>query len=200
MRSAGVLLSMGSVVAVLGASACGIFETRDPEPPVQSGSNYLPPTEPSLVFTNMTNAFRDLNALNYVKSFSDTASAGRGYVFEPTPEARLRYGAVFLNWTRQSEQQYFENTKSRVTSSAVPSLEFLSLAAQSIQSDSAQYEATYLLNIPHAQSNIPREARGRAVFYMLADKSRNWVIWRWVDIAQAQNDFTWSDFKGQFGQ
>ena len=148
----------------------------------------------------MANAFRDLNAVNYTRSFADSATAERDYLFEPTPQARLRYGAVFASWTRQSEQQFFENTKSRIPGGLVPSLEFLSLVAQSIQSDSAQYEATYRLNIPHTQSNIPSEARGRALFYMIADKSRNWVIWRWVDIAIAQNDFTWSDFKGEFGQ
>lgn len=185
---------------MFGFSACGIFETRDPETPSQTSSNYIPPTEPALVFTNMVNAFRDLNAVNYVRSFADSSTANRNYFFEPTPQARLRYSAVFAGWTRQSEQQFFENTKSKIPSGTAPSLEFLSLVAQSIQSDSAQYEATYRLNIPHSQSNIPREARGRALFYMVADKSRNWVIWRWVDIAIAQNDFTWSDFKGEFGQ
>ncbi|HEY5615782.1 MAG TPA: hypothetical protein VIL52_07135 [Bacteroidota bacterium] len=181
-------------------SACGIFEPRDPDPPAQSGSNYIPPTEPSLVFTNMVNAFRDMNAVNYVRSFADIATAGRNYIFEPTSEARQRYGTIFVEWTRQSEQQFFENMKSRVQSGTAPSLEFLTQVAQSIQSDSAQYEVTYRLNVPHGQTNIPTQAQGRAVFYMIADNSRNWVIWRWVDIAQAQDDFTWSDFKGQFGQ
>lgn len=181
-------------------AGCGIFDTREPESPSQTGSNYLPPTEPAIVFTNMTNAFRDLNAVNYARAFADSSTANRNYSFEPTPQARLRYGAVFVHWTRQSEQQFFENTKSKIPGGTVPSLEFLSLVAQSIQSDSAQYEATYRLNIPHTQANIPKEARGRAIFSMVADKSRNWVIWRWVDIAIAQNDFTWSDFKGEFGQ
>ncbi len=181
-------------------AGCGIFDTREPDSPSQTSSSYLPPTEPAIVFTNMTNAFRDLNAVNYARAFADSSTANRNYSFEPTPQARLRYGAVFVNWTRQSEQQFFENTKSKVPSGTVPSLEFLTLVAQSIQSDSAQYEATYRLNIPHTQSNIPKEARGRAIFSMVADKSRNWVIWRWVDIAIAQNDFTWSDFKGEFGQ
>lgn len=188
------------LVIVLQLFGCGIFDTREPEFPSQSSSNYIPPTEPAIVFTNMTNAFRDLNAVNYTRSFADSSTAGRNYSFEPTPPARSRYAAVFANWTRQSEQQFFENTRSRIPSGLTASLEFLSLVAQSIQSDSAQYDATYRLTIPHTQTNIPREARGRAIFSMIADRSRNWVIWRWVDIAISQNDVTWSDFKGEFGQ
>ena len=185
---------------VLLSAGCGIFETRNPEAPSQTGSNFLPPTEPGVVFTNMVSAFRDMNAINYVRAFADSSTAARSYSFEPTPQARARYGAVFSNWSRQSEQQFFENTKSKLQASSTPTLEFLTLTAQSIQSDSAQYEATYRLTIPHTQSNVSQEARGRAIYYMVADKSRNWVIWRWVDIALAQNDFTWSDFKGIFGQ
>lgn len=179
---------------------CGIFDTRDPESPAQSSASYIPPTEPGIVFTNMMNAFRELNAVNYTRSFADSSTAGRHYSFEPTPQARSRYAAVFAGWTRQSEQRFFENAKSRIPSGATASLEFLSLVAQSIPSDSVQYDATYRLMIPHTQSNLPREARGRAIFSMVADRSRNWVIWRWVDIAIAQNDVTWSDLKGEFGQ
>ena len=185
---------------ILLLAGCGIFDTRAPESPSQTGSNFLPPTEPGVVFTNMVSAFRDMNSVNYVRSFADSSTAARTYSFEPTSQARVRYGAVFSNWTRQSEQQFFENTKSKLQTSSAPTLEFLTLTAQSIQSDSAQYEATYRLTIPHTQSNLSQEARGRAIYYMVADKSRNWVIWRWVDIALAQNDFTWSDFKGAFGQ
>lgn len=194
MKSVSIL-----ILAIL-LTGCGIFDTRNPESPSQTSSNYLPPTEPSIVFTNMSNSFRDINSLNYLRSFADSATAARNYSFEPTSQARLRYGAVFAGWTRQSELQFFENTKSKLQSGKAPTLEFLTLTAQSIQSDSAQYEATYQLTIPHTQSTVAQVAHGRALFSLVADKSRNWVVWRWVDIALAQNDFTWSDFKGAFGQ
>lgn len=193
-------VSLRWIYIVVCVGACDIFQTRDPEPPSQSSSNFLPPTEPPIVFTNMISAFRDLNSVNYLRSFSDTASSGRNFQFEPNPQSRLRYGGVFLNWTRQSEQQYFENMNSRLPSGTAPILVFESLSAQSIQSDSAQYEATYRLTVPHSQPSIPTEARGRAQFFLLADKSRSWSIWRWVDIQINQNTFSWSDFKGEFGQ
>ncbi|MBI3789126.1 MAG: hypothetical protein HY276_12830 [Ignavibacteriales bacterium] len=180
--------------------SCNIFETRDPESPSQTNSNYIPPTEPSLVFTNMVNAFRDLNSLNYLKSFADSSTAGRSFGFEPTPQAKLRYGGVFLNWSKQTEQQYFENMKSKIASGTSASLTFDALTAQSLQSDSAQYEATYRLTVPHTVTGVSTQAKGKAQYFLIADRSRNWVIWRWVDLSTSTNDFTWSDLKGAFGQ
>ncbi len=184
------------MVSVLLVS-CGIFETRDPEQPGQSGSNFVPPTEPSLVFSNMENAFRDMNAVNYLRSFSDLASANRNFVFEPTFEAQQSYGGVFAEWTRDDEQKYFDNVKSNVQSGQTPTLNF-SEPILTLQGDSAQYEATYRLTIPQAQTNI-QVAEGRAYFYLIADKAGTWVVWRWVDTAPPDS-FAWSDVKGQFGQ
>jgi hypothetical protein len=180
--------------------ACNIFETRTPEPPSQSSSTYIPATEPSLVFQNISNAFRDLNSLNYIKSFADSSTAGRGFSFEPTPQAKVKYAGVFLTWSRQSEQQYFENLRSRMATGSTPTLVFQTLSVQSLQSDSAQYEATYTLTAQHTIASVPKQATGKAQFFLLADRSRNWVIWRWVDVPTGSNDFTWSDMKGEFAQ
>lgn len=190
---AGLLL----IVVLLG---CNIFETRDPEPPSQSSSSYVPATEPSLVFSNMSNAFRDLNSLNYVKSFADSSTSGRGFSFEPTPQAKVKYTGVFLLWNRQSEQQYFDNMRSRIQSGSTATLVFQSLSVQSLQSDSAQYEATYTLTVPHSVAAVSKAATGKAQFFLLADRSRNWVIWRWVDLPTGTSNAAWSDLKGEFAQ
>jgi hypothetical protein len=178
---------------------CNIFETRTPEPPSQSSSSYVPATEPSLVFTNMTNSFRDLNSLNYLKSFADSSTSGRGFSFEPTPAARVKYGGSFLFWNRQSEQQYFENLRSKIPTGSTATL-VLSLTAQSVQSDSAQYEGTYTITAPHSVASVPKQAAGKVQFLLVADRSRNWVIWRWIDVPTGTSSFTWSDLKGEFAQ
>jgi hypothetical protein len=147
----------------------------------------------------MSNAFRDLNSLNYIKSFADSSTAGRSFSFEPTPQSKVKYAGVFLSWNRQSEQQYFENLRSRMSTGSVPTLVF-TLSVQSLQSDSAQYEATYTLTAQHTIASVPKQATGKAQFFLLADRSRNWVIWRWVDVPTGTNDFSWSDLKGEFAQ
>jgi len=90
--------------------------------------------------------------------------------------------------------------RSKVLPGITVVLEFLSLSEQSRQSDSSQFNATYRLTVPHSQANVAKLFQGQSQFYLLADRSRNWVIWRWVDIAQGTTDSTWSDLKGGFGQ
>ncbi len=199
MRAHSRLMVVGFCIAAT-LVACNIFETRTPETPSQSSSSFVPATEPSLVFSNMSNAFRDLNSLNYIKSFADSTTAGRSFSFEPTPQAKVKYGGVLLFWNRQSEQQYFENLRSKIPSGSTASLVFQTLTVQSVQSDSAQYEATYILTVPHSVASVPKQATGKAQFLLLADRSRNWVIWRWIDEPTGTNSFTWSDLKGEFGQ
>lgn len=185
-------------ITLVGLS-CGIFDTRDPDPPAQTSSEYIQPSTPDLVFTNMINSFRDLNSINYLRSFSDAAVTGRDFVFEPTSQALSRYGAILTGWTRQSEQQYFDNMRSRLAAGAGPSL-LLSLSVQSFNSDSALYDATYELTIPHTQSTFPQTAKGRAQFSLIADGGGTWSIWRWIDFPDNQNTFTWSEMKGEFGR
>ena len=187
-----------SVLLLLTSSSCGIFQTRGPENPVQASANFTPPTEPSIVFSNMENAFRDLNALNYQKSFSDTTAGGRAFVFEPTSQALSKYG-VFLAWTKQSELQYFSNFETQLSQGGVPSL-VLSFTSQNVGSDSALFEASYQLTIPHTKAGVSQGAQGHAQFYLRKDNFQNWAVWRWVDLANQAGDFTWSDFKGEFGQ
>jgi hypothetical protein len=147
----------------------------------------------------MINSFRDLSSINYVRSFSDVAATGRPFVFEPTSQALSRYGAILTSWTRQSEQQYFDNLRSRLPSGTGPTL-VLSLSVQSFNSDSALYDATYELTVPHTQTTFPQVATGRAQFSLISDPGGTWSIWRWIDFPDNQNSFTWSEMKGEFGR
>jgi hypothetical protein len=180
--------------------SCNIFETRNPESPAQTSSNYNPPINASDVFDNMQYALSDLNTVNYLKSFSDSATSGRIYQFEPATQARSQYVGVFINWTRQSEQQYFDNMKSKIAAGSTATLSF-TLNPISIQSDSAQYDVDYELTVPHTQANIPKVFQGQAQFFLIRDQvSSTWTIWRWIDIGDTRNDSTWSDLKGAFAQ
>ena len=180
-------------------SSCGLFETRIPDPPTQTSSSFTPPVVDSLVFVNLVNALKDMNSLNYLRCLADTSTSSYAFQFDPTAQARQQYG-VFLNWTKQSEEQCFVNVKSKLQSNTTVTLEFLTLVRQSLPSDSTQYEATYRLTVPHTQPNVPTVAQGRILFFLVVDRSRYWVIRRWVDISLNQGDFTWSDVKGVFGQ
>lgn len=181
------------------ALTCNIFETRDPENPVQSSANFTPPTDVNIVFDNMTNAFKDLSSFNYIQSFSDSALSGRTFVFQPSSQAASEHSGVFAAWSRQSEQQYFDNFKTQLQPSSVPSL-LLSFTSESITADSAIVEGTYQLTIPHTKPAVEQSASGRFQFFLFKDSREFWVVSRWTDLADQPGDFTWSDFKGVFGQ
>jgi len=188
-----------SFLLAAGAFGCSLFETREPENPVQSSATYDPPTTVDIVFANLVSSFQEINSVNYARSFADSSFSGRSFVFEPTAHASSQYAGVFASWTKVGEQQYFDNFKAQLQPSSVPVL-IIARTSESPGADSAFVEGTYQLSIPHTITGIPQAAIGRYQFYLLRDSRQYWVIWRWVDLANQPGDFTWSDFKGTFGQ
>lgn len=186
-------------IALYVEAGCGLFEPRDPEPPVSVRSTFTPPTEPAIVLTNMAAAFRELNSVNFLRCLSDTSTAGI-YAFDPTPAAAGRYGA-FTGWSRLDEGQWFTNARSHLSSGSAMTLTFSAPVTQSVQPDSVQMDVPYDLTLPHGQAAIPQHVVGRALFTIAIDhKSGFWSIRRWRDIATAGSGEAWSDIKGGFAQ
>jgi hypothetical protein len=181
-------------------SNCNIFDPRDPEPPTQLSSSFIPPTDPAIVFQNLVSAFRERSALNYVRCFADSSQGIAPFRFEPEPAARLQYADMFSSWDRQSEQRFFETLNAQVPSGMAMTLELLTITPQGLSSDSAQYEVRYKLTAPHGRASVPSVANGRSLFVLAADRSRIWAVTRWVDLALTQGDFTMTSMKGAFGQ
>jgi len=118
----GLVVVIGIAVSV-GLMSCDLFKTRTPAEPSQQSSNYVPPTEPSLVLQNMADAFHDGNKVNYSTSFSDIS-----FVFEATITARSNYGSTFDLWAKSSESEYFLNIMSRLEKKSSVELTFNSYA------------------------------------------------------------------------
>lgn len=180
-----------------GFVACSLFGTRDPELPTQTSSTFVPPNDPATVLDNLVYAIREANKDNYLKCLSDEGS----FRFEPSTKAGQGYGGVFLNgaWTLKNEQRYFEKLKSRLQAGDAMSLEIRSRTSVALGHDSVQYDITYRLLVPHGVATTAKDVRGQALFILAANQSSIWSIQRWVDVAQAPADSTWSDIKGAFG-
>jgi len=147
----------------------------------------------------MTAAFRELNEVNYLRCLSDSLTGG-SLEFRATPEASSRYG-VFLLWSKQQEQEYFLNIRSRLPTGNALTLTFGTPVLQSQTSDSAQVEVTYDLVVPHGQQSVPDRGRGRAQFVMVLDRTTGfWSVRRWSDFAMDATTASWSDVKGAFSQ
>lgn len=173
---------------LLSLQGCDLFRTRMPEEPDIGRANYVPATEPSLVFQNLKNAFADKNVVNYSKAFADSS-----FTFVPSPGAQSSYAALFLQWTVDHETQYFNNLCNKTN----PVLEWLSLREESRSATTVQYECTYRL------SGLPdgKNAEGKAQLFLILTSSQVWVIERWMDYElSASTTLTWSMLKAMYIQ
>jgi hypothetical protein len=175
---------------------CGIFEPREPEEPTQSGLNFIPPTDPEIVITNLQAAVDQKNIANYMSCFTDPQRQNHPFVFFPSAEGSAQYGAVLNNWSRLKEEEYFTNLIAQSPENAFSNL-LLSLTSSVVTADSVVYEFDYSLTFQHADPGFPQTGRGRLQFTIGVDNSNFWTIHRWIDY-KTTDDPTWSLFKGKF--
>jgi hypothetical protein len=174
--------------------SCDLFKTRTPDEPSQQSSNYIPPTDPTLVLQNMVNEFQDLDAFHYNQSFSKTS-----FSFEPATSARTRYGGELLNWDQTKEEDYFNNVIKNLQPNSKVTLVFTPMTSTNFP-DSCEIGTAYYLNVPHTKAHVARVFTGQSQFTMIRDPQGNWHISRWVDVGVNPSDSTWSDLKGIFAQ
>lgn len=177
-------------LSVLLAWGCDIFETRDPEQPDRSRSNYETPSEPQIVIQNLKNSFTDKNADNYRKNFASGPLVDRTFFFVPTSEALSSNSNLWAGWTIENEFLYFKNLITR-TPEELPITLTLSSENYSPFGDSTIYTAEYSINVPNL-SGPPDIYEGNLKFSMITDNLAAWVIYYWEDIS---NDISWSDLK-----
>jgi hypothetical protein len=178
------------LLSVLLAWGCDIFETRDPEQPDRSRSNYETPSEPQIVIQNLKNSFTDKNADNYRKNFASGPLVDRDFFFLPTSEALSSNSNLWAGWTVENEFLYFKNLITR-TPEELPITLTLSSENYSPFGDSTIYTAEYSINVPNL-SGAPDIYKGNLKFSMITDNLAAWVIYYWEDIS---NDISWSDLK-----
>jgi hypothetical protein len=172
---------------------CDIFESRDPEQPNQSRSNYDTPSEPQIVIQNLKNAFSDKNADNYRKNFaSGPPLVDRNFFFLPTNQALSRNPNLWAGWTTEDEFQYFNNLIIR-TPEELPITLSLFSENYSPLGDSTIYTAEYSINVPNL-SGAPDIYEGSLKFSMITDNQAAWIIYYWEDITK-ENNRSWSDLK-----
>jgi hypothetical protein len=189
--------TLGTLAVLVLAGGCGLFEPRDPEQPTESGLNFVPPTDPAIVISNLQAAVDQKNVANYIACFSDVARQGRPFLFTPSAEAVAQYGAVLADWDLAKEEAYFQNLIARSSPSAFSSL-VLTLQSTIVSADSVLYEYDYIFSFSHNDPGFPQTARGRLQFTLSVDASTFWSIHRWIDFKTTE-DATWSLFKGKFG-
>ena len=175
---------------------CGLFEPREPEEPSQSSLNFRPPTEPSIVISNLQSAIEQKNVANYAACFSDVSRGAQPFAFIPSADAAAAFGGTLADWTLQEEEAYFQNMVSRSAQQAFATVT-LSLTSTTVTSDSVVSAYEYVLVFEHNDAGFPTRARGSLQFTLHEDASNFWAIQRWVDF-KTTTEISWSHFKGKF--
>jgi hypothetical protein len=184
------------VAVTLMLQGCGLFDTRNPEEPSQSSSDFRPPTVPEVVIENLRNAIAQKNIENYINCLADPVRTGREYEFVPSPEAGAQYPSVFTSWSFGDERTYFQNLIAKARANGFAQLH-LTPRSSVVTADSVVYNYDYILTFEHTETGFESMARGNLQFSLAPDNTNFWSIHRWSDFKTGDN-ITWSQFKGRF--
>lgn len=189
------------VVILLGLififTSCDIFKTRIPENPVQSRYTWIPATTVDILIENLKSSLSEKSTENYLKCLVDSTITGKNFSFIPATESYAVYLTLFSNWNIQNEKIYFENLKSKLREASALTLSIFNEERGTIQGDSLNYSADYLLIAEHSIESLPKEFQGHLQFTLLRNVKGEWSILNWKDNKKNQY-LTWSDLKGRF--
>jgi len=179
---------------IISFSGCDLFNTRDPEKPDQPRSNYQLAVTPEILLENFKNSLTEIHLLNYLNCFSDSAFSVSEFQFIPSADAASNHPVLFEEWSKKSEEQYFNNLVSHI-SADIPITFTRNNEKSSPQGDnSIVYTASYFLNVPH-NDEIQKNFEGDLQFSLVRDSRDVWTIAFWQDIKSSQNA-SWSELKG----
>jgi len=176
-------------------ASCGIFETRDAEPPDQGGTAlFQQPDRPEVVILNLQNALQNMNTVNYMRSISE-----EDFEFTPSALASDSNPDVWVNWTREDENIYFNNMGAATQNLSGHSLQIQNQDRTTLPDGGERISADYILTVNHNRPPqvLPSVAEGRFLMDMAQGDDGLWSISRWID-ESAGSDITWSDFKAVF--
>ena len=172
------------------------FSIRQPEEPNSSGLPFIAPRTADVVLLNLQNAILEQNIENYIRCFSDSGN----YSFVPDPGVASENQALFADWTREDERNYFGQLQSFVPPDSLHVLNFKDVEDR-VTFESTVVTRRYILKIHHTQQSrgVPSDVRGEARYWMSADQFGDWSIYLWEDFAINDSSQTWSTLKAEFG-
>ena len=185
------------LILIFVVSSCDVFRTREPENPIQTRNTWIPATTVEILVDNLKSALSERSTENYLKCFVDSSLTGKSFEFIPSVESFANYSTIYSNWRLQNERIYFENLKSKLRDGGGITLSLFNEERGTIQGDSVNYYADYLLIVNHSIENLNREFQGHLQFTLFRSVKGEWSISRWKDIKRNEN-LTWSDLKGRF--
>jgi len=169
---------------------------RDDETPTISRNTFVPPTSPDLVMVNLQFSVIEKDVNNYMSCFVDSNYSTRSYSYVPDVISQIQY-PIFQNWKLSNEKTYFTSLLSLMNESATSNV-FFSNPVLNTLSDTAVYDADYLLRADHQKTNVAKTLKGKIRLILSADSRNLWSIHKWIDFQSMNSDTTWSVLKANF--
>jgi hypothetical protein len=169
------------VVFVLLLSSCDFFNTREPENPNSSDSQYLPQTSAESVISNFIKSFSERNTEYYLSTLIEKAKfPNNEFAFYPTSEALNQYPSTFDIWNLTNENQFMQMFKTKLPTSKKINLIF-SNPKSDFHSDSSVYVYDYYCELDSSISPIPNKYSGIIQLVILKNQNGQWAISKWYD-------------------
>jgi len=191
LNKSNLILFLIAIAAFL--NSCAL---RDDETPTISRNTFVPPTSPDLVMVNLQFSVIEKDVNNYMSCFVDSNYSTRSYSYVPDVISQIQY-PIFQNWKLSNEKTYFTSLLSLMNESATSNV-FFSNPVLNTLSDTAVYDADYLLRADHQKTNVAKTLKGKIRLILSADSRNLWSIHKWIDFQSMNSDTTWSVLKANF--
>jgi hypothetical protein len=194
------------LILFLMLSSCGIFDTREPDPPVTgSGFIWVDATSYERLLDNFEGSIEALDAENYKRVFispSDSLLSGGTikYNFFHNPSLDPSSRVIFANWDTESERNYLSRLKSVLVNTARLNLELKNVNTSQSSTNQVTVNADYTLAIPSESSVVPNTVTGFMRLQLLLVKTergtQEWRIANWYDDdPNGGKAYSWTDLK-----
>ena len=164
---------------------CDLFSTRTPEPPSEGGDPYawIPPTEPDMVLSAITRAFRGLHKEDYLNLLAAPSDTSPGFVFVPDPQVAQQQGNLFENWGTGEEEAFIHNLFQQLDPQAD---QLFTWEHTRTEGGTQEYTLVtdYHLDLVYTglRETLPTEMAGRAELSVRLGPGNYYQIYTWRDI------------------
>lgn len=186
------ILSLLFISLCVALSAC--FKVRNVEPPGIASSDWVSPTDYEILLDNMERAVANANLQNYLRCFNNDSLR-----FMPAASLFNDNEPIWLAWSIQDEQAYFDNMIANLSVSTGNSLVLQETDLQNVTGDSLTYVGEYSLRINHRDTTLTTLFKGQIQLLVKLNAFNEWEILRWQDV-ELYSDSSWSQLKLSFVQ
>lgn len=182
-------------------SACDVFPTRTPEPPITGNSGYIPPTSSSIVLENFIRAVNTAEYNDYSKCFAAISNGQtKEFEFIASGTAASMYPGLFKNWNANTEIRNIKSIFASLNTDTKPVLTLTNTKYDNLTGDSVNITADYSLSLELKNRINQQHYTGNIYLNLYRENTGLWYINRWIDLEPKSDSTnnTWSLLKADF--